>query len=90
MLDYPLGRKLAKHLEFYLQQLQFEHESGRICALEMLSTIFNSFPQVCGLFYLLVSCILHMMDVPNGSSTVSLCFIEKFGCTDVSNLMGLQ
>ncbi|XP_013387842.1 small subunit processome component 20 homolog [Lingula anatina] len=45
MLDYPLGKQLKKHLEFYVTNLQFELESGRESALEMLATIFSSFPQ---------------------------------------------
>ena len=46
MLDYPLNdNKLDnQYLEFYVQQLNFEHESGRISALEMLSTVFSTFP----------------------------------------------
>ena len=46
MLDYPLNdNKLDnQYLEFYVQQLNFEHESGRMSALEMLSTVFSTFP----------------------------------------------
>jgi len=46
MLDYPLndGKLDKQYLEFYVQQLNFEHESGRISALEMLSTVFSTFP----------------------------------------------
>ena len=46
MLDYPLndGKLDHQYLEFYVQQLNFEHETGRISALEMLSTVFNTFP----------------------------------------------
>ena len=46
MLDYPLNdSKLDKqYLEFYVQQLNFEHESGRMSALELLSTVFSTFP----------------------------------------------
>ena len=46
MLDYPLNdSKLDnQYLEFYVQQLSFEHESGRTSALEMLSTVFSTFP----------------------------------------------
>ena len=46
MLDYPLSdNKLDnQYLEFYVQQLNFEHESGRMSALEMLSTVFSTFP----------------------------------------------
>lgn len=46
MLDYPLADKKLdnQYLEFYVQQLNFEHESGRVSALEMLSTVFSTFP----------------------------------------------
>ncbi|XP_063970096.1 small subunit processome component 20 homolog [Lytechinus pictus] len=57
LLDYPLGKKLKRHLEFYVKQLSFSVESGRESALEMLATIFSSFPQKllvehAGLFYI--------------------------------------
>jgi U3 small nucleolar RNA-associated protein 20 len=47
ILDYALGEKrLAKFLEFYIVQLNYEYENGRESALEMLATIFNTFPIV--------------------------------------------
>ncbi|XP_061420704.1 small subunit processome component 20 homolog [Lethenteron reissneri] len=45
IMDYPLGKKLGEHLEFIVSQLTYEHESGRDSALEMLVSIFQSFPQ---------------------------------------------
>ncbi|XP_064596875.1 small subunit processome component 20 homolog [Liolophura sinensis] len=45
LIDYPLGNKLQKHLEFFVTQLEYEMESGRESTLEMLATIFSSFPQ---------------------------------------------
>lgn len=50
MLEYALTqKKLGKILEFYIVQLNYEYENGRESALEMLATIFNTFPIVSGL-----------------------------------------
>ena len=47
MLEYSLpDKKLVKLLEFYIVQLNYEYENGRESALEMLATIFNTFPIV--------------------------------------------
>jgi len=45
LLDYPLGTKLQRYLEFYVSQLSYEHETGRESALEMLESMFSSFPE---------------------------------------------
>lgn len=54
MMDYALGKKLVKHLEFFVTQLSYEMELGRESALEMLATIFSSFPQVRHIFFVTV------------------------------------
>ncbi|XP_078664356.1 small subunit processome component 20 homolog isoform X2 [Branchiostoma floridae x Branchiostoma belcheri] len=45
LIDYPLGKKLHRHLEFYVRQLSYAVEAGRESALEMIATVFSSFPQ---------------------------------------------
>ncbi len=46
LMDYPLGTKLRQHIEFYVLQLEYEHETGRESTLEMLANMFQAFPQV--------------------------------------------
>ena len=47
LLNYPLGKKITKHIEFYISQLSYEMENGRESALEIMVTlILTSFPQV--------------------------------------------
>ncbi|XP_062575188.1 small subunit processome component 20 homolog [Saccostrea cucullata] len=63
ILEYPLGKLLDKHLEFYVTQLSYEMEMGRESALEMLATIFSSFPQNilndhAGMFFIPMSAAL--------------------------------
>ncbi|CAL1568682.1 unnamed protein product [Knipowitschia caucasica] len=56
LLDYPLGNKLRHHLDFVVSQLSYEHDTGRESALEMMASIFQSFPEkmlkkYCTLFF---------------------------------------
>lgn len=46
IIEYPLGKKLEKHLSFYLSQLDYEMKTGRQSALEMLYGIITGFPLV--------------------------------------------
>lgn len=46
LMDYPLGKKLDRHIAFYLAQLRYHMEFGRQSALEMIQSFINSFPYV--------------------------------------------
>lgn len=45
LLDYPLSpKRIKQHLNFILENLAYEHESGRLSAIEMLGTVVAKFP----------------------------------------------
>lgn len=45
-MDYPQGAAITSHLEYFVTQLSYSIDTGRESALEMLATIFTTFPQV--------------------------------------------
>lgn len=45
LLDYPLSpKRLKQHLNFVLGNLSYEHESGRLAAIDMLGAVIAKFP----------------------------------------------
>ncbi|KMR04659.1 small subunit processome component 20-like protein [Lasius niger] len=44
LMEYPLGKHLDKHIYFYLKQLSYEVQPGRLSALEMIHAIVTGFP----------------------------------------------
>ncbi|KAL6263531.1 hypothetical protein P5V15_006320 [Pogonomyrmex californicus] len=44
LMSYPLGKHLDKHIYFYLTQLSYEMQPGRLSALEMIHSIVTGFP----------------------------------------------
>ncbi|XP_063423263.1 small subunit processome component 20 homolog isoform X1 [Mytilus trossulus] len=57
LMDYPQGAAITSHLEYFVTQLSYSIDTGRESALEMLATIFTTFPQVMlvrysGLFFI--------------------------------------
>ncbi|KAL0099682.1 hypothetical protein PUN28_019823 [Cardiocondyla obscurior] len=44
LMNYPLGKHLDKHIYFYLTQLSYEMQPGRLSALEMIHAIVVGFP----------------------------------------------
>ncbi|XP_012286717.1 small subunit processome component 20 homolog [Orussus abietinus] len=44
LMEYPIGNQLVKHLSFFLTQLGFEVQQGRLSALEMIHNVVTGFP----------------------------------------------
>lgn len=98
MLEYSLSeRKLVKLIEFYIVQLDYDYENGRESALEMLATIFNSFPtaqlnQYAPLFYLPLGIQLHNDDSAKCKKLASLAIkslLEKISIEQKDSLFKL-
>lgn len=46
ILDYPLGKKrLEQHLQFFLSNMAYEHETGREASITLLEAIIRKFPE---------------------------------------------
>ena len=46
LFQYPIGKHVEKHLSFYLNQLSYELQPGRLSALELIYNVVTSFPLV--------------------------------------------
>jgi len=46
LLDYPLGKGLPKHINFFLENLDYKAVHGRESIYEMLGAMLTAFPQV--------------------------------------------
>ncbi|KAG7189774.1 hypothetical protein KM043_017437 [Ampulex compressa] len=44
LMEYPLEKQLDKHIYFYLTQLSYEMQPGRLSALELIHNIITGFP----------------------------------------------
>ncbi|KAK2574916.1 hypothetical protein KPH14_002607 [Odynerus spinipes] len=44
LIEYPLGKHIDKHIAFYLFQLGYEMQYGRMSALQMIHNIITGFP----------------------------------------------
>ncbi|CAL1546796.1 unnamed protein product [Lymnaea stagnalis] len=45
LMNYPLGKAMRSHLYFYIDHLEYEMEDGRESALEMMISMFTTFPK---------------------------------------------
>jgi U3 small nucleolar RNA-associated protein 20 len=46
LLEYPLGTtRLQQHVQFLLTNVGYDHEQGRLAALEMLDAVITKFPE---------------------------------------------
>lgn len=81
LMEYPLGKHLDKHISFYLTQLSYEMQPGRMSALEMIHTIVTTFPLKAliirsGLVFLMTSTRLINDDDPSCLKLCAKCIRE--------------
>lgn len=68
LMDYPLGKKLNEHITFYVAQLEYERQPGRLSTIEMLYSIVSGFPPVS-----LAMFMNTIVKYPLSNSTILFC-----------------
>jgi len=81
LMEYPLAKYLEKHIHFYLAQLSYETQPGRLSALEMIHTIVTGFPlkvltRISGNAFLMVGARLMNDDDPTCRKLCAKCIRE--------------
>ncbi len=99
ILDYSFSdKKLLKFLEFYIVQLNYEYENGRESALEMLATIFTTFPTTqlnlhASMFFLPLAIQLHNDESAKCKKLTYIALkllVEKVGAEQRNSLFNLS
>jgi len=72
LMDYPIGKALNGHVQFFLSQLEYEVQNGRESALEMITLLIKTLPPVS--IYRIVYVIIFMLRI----------FFSILGCTKKS------
>lgn len=50
LMDYPIGKSINGHIQFFLSQLEYEVQNGRESALEMISLLIKTLPPVSKMY----------------------------------------
>ncbi|KOX69407.1 Small subunit processome component 20 like protein [Melipona quadrifasciata] len=81
LIEYPLGKYLQKHIAFYLTQISYEMQPGRLSALEMIYSIVTGFPLKTlnlksGIIFIMVGARLVNDDDPTCRKLCAKCIKE--------------
>ncbi|XP_011495601.1 PREDICTED: small subunit processome component 20 homolog [Ceratosolen solmsi marchali] len=81
LMNYPLNKRLKRHISFYATQLGYELQPGRLSALEMIYAIVTSFPleiliEYSGFLFLTVGARLINDDDPICKKVCATCINE--------------
>lgn len=53
LMDYPIGKALNGHVQFFLSQLEYEVQNGRESAFEMITSLIKNLPPVSEIYFVL-------------------------------------